>query len=82
MKENKYMAEVQINDLTSFFTYTAQSKEEAERKLKDFFLVTQNTEIKVKIYDIFFDGNYYYDKETGRRFDEFYEQLINRQNNQ
>ena len=82
MKENKYMAEVQINDLTSFFTYTAPSKEEAERKLKEFYKVTENKNTKVKLYDIWFDGNYYYDKETGRRFDEFYEQSINRQNNQ
>lgn len=73
MKKNKYMAEVTINDCISYFTYTSESMETAKKELEDFFMTTKNTEIKVKLYRIEFDGNYYYDIETGRRFESFYE---------
>ena len=73
MKKNKYMAEITINDTVSYFTYTSQNMNTAKKELEDFFMTTQNTEIKVKLYEIEFDGNYYYDVKTGRRFESFHE---------
>ena len=73
MKKNKYMAEVTINNCVSYFTYTSQNMKTAKKELEDFFMTTQNTEIKVKLYEIEFDGNYYYDVKTGRKFESFYE---------
>ena len=67
------MAEVTINNCVSYFTYTSQNMKTAKKELEDFFMTTQNTEIKVKLYEIEFDGNYYYDVKTGRRFESFYE---------
>ena len=71
MKKNKYMAEVTINNCVSYFTYTSQNMKTAKKELEDFFMTTQNT--KIKLYEIGFDGNYYYDLKTGRRFESYYE---------
>ena len=73
MKKNKYMAEVTINNCVSYFTYTSQNMKTAKKELEDFFMTTQNTEIKIKLYEIEFDGKYYYDKKTGRKFESYYE---------
>ncbi len=73
MKKNKYMAEVTINNCVSYFTYTSQNMKTAKKELEDFFMTTQNTEIKIILYEIGFDGNYYYDLKTGRRFESYYE---------
>ena len=73
MKKNKYMAEVTINNCVSYFTYTSQNIKTAKKELEDFFMTTQNTEIKIILYEIGFDGNYYYDLKTGRRFESYYE---------
>ena len=73
MKKNKYMAEVTINNCVSYFTYTSQNMKTAKKELEDFFMTTQNTERKIILYEIGFDGNYYYDLKTGRRFESYYE---------
>ena len=73
MKKNKYMAEVTINNCVPYFTYTSQNMKTAKKELEDFFMTTQNTKIKIKLYEIGFDGNYYYDLKTGRRFESYYE---------
>ena len=67
------MAEVTINNCFSYFTYTSQNMKTAKKELEDFFMTTQNTEIKIILYEIGFDGNYYYDLKTGRRFESYYE---------
>ena len=73
MKKNKYMAEVTINNCVSYFTYTSQNMKTAKKELEDFFMTTQNTKIKIKLYEIGFDRNYYYDLKTERRFESYYE---------
>ena len=52
MKKNKYMAEIKINDTISYFTYTSQNMKTAKKELEDFFMTTQNTKIKIKLYEI------------------------------
>ena len=68
MKKNKYMAVVTVSGYESAFTYTSQNMKTAKKELEKFFRVTQHKDIKVKLYRIRFDGNYYYDIKTGKRF--------------
>ena len=72
MKNKKYMAIINIKGTESTFTYTAKNKKEGLKELNKFFcrdtdpIAKKN--IKITLVEIGFDGNYYFNKKTGRKF--------------
>lgn len=72
MKRNKYMAIVDIDGIQATFTYNTKNKKEGIKELKKFFNFDSNESakkhIKINLIPIKFDGNFYYDPKTGRRF--------------
>ena len=71
MKKNKYMIEIPTENGPSQFTYTAQNMKEAEKEVRYYLNIPKN--VVIKVYRIGFDGNYYYDLKTGRRFSSYYD---------
>lgn len=72
MKRNKYMAIVNIDGIETTFTYNTQNKKEGIKELKKFFCFDSNKRskkyIKINLIPVKFDGKFYYDPKTGRRF--------------